>query len=365
MHERKRIGWIGCVAVGMLIGVSTADAQTVRVTPLGASVGNLSTLDRALLFEDPTGVRILYDPGFTVSATDPRLGDVHAILISHGHGDHVGSTAAIAAAKNAAVITAPNLANFLGKKIEAIRGAATAPCGPTPPFGGGTNALTVPLAAPCTGLLGVSASRVLTIGGAGVEVISVPANHDSSAASGSITTSLSGYLATDALTGYHDPANGFILKFTNGLVVYLTGDTGLTGEMDTVIRRYYKPSLMVINIGDVFTTGPEAAAFAVTDLVQPKSVIPSHANEAATSGGVVVAGSRTARFKAAVEGTTPPGGSCLSPRPGADWVCVGSGWLPPNHHSAVPVSSGTRVHVPLSETSMNFNGSGTCVSGCS
>src|SRR5262245_26670477 len=43
-------------------------------------------------FEDPTGVRLLYDRGNTVAgATDARLGDVNVILISHAHSDHLGN----------------------------------------------------------------------------------------------------------------------------------------------------------------------------------------------------------------------------------------------------------------------------------
>ena len=57
-------------------------------------------------------------------------------------------------------------------------------------------------------------------------------------------------------------ANGFVLTFTNGLKVYLSGDTGLTSEMSNVVNALYGPSLVVLNIGDVFTTGPEEAAFA-------------------------------------------------------------------------------------------------------
>ena len=74
---------------------------------------------------------------------NPRLDVVHAILVSHGHSDHLGSTPAIAAAKNAAVITAPNLANFIGKKVQAITGVPTPPCPPSPP-GFGFNEMTVP-----------------------------------------------------------------------------------------------------------------------------------------------------------------------------------------------------------------------------
>src|SRR5262245_66310336 len=64
---------------------------TVKITPIGARTGEYCGRDRALLFEDPTGVRILYDPGITVAgAADRRLGDVHAIIVSHNHFDHLG-----------------------------------------------------------------------------------------------------------------------------------------------------------------------------------------------------------------------------------------------------------------------------------
>jgi len=61
-------------------------------------------------------------------------------------------------------------------------------------------------------------------------------------------------------------------------------------------RRVRRAQLAVINIGDAFTTGPEEAAFAMNELVRPNSVIPSHANEVATSGGKVIPGTRTANF---------------------------------------------------------------------
>src|SRR5438876_12248564 len=72
--------------------VCDASAQTVKVTPLGSHTGELCQNDRALLFEDPTGVRILYDVGTAVTGGgDPRLGEVHVVLLSHAHGDHIGS----------------------------------------------------------------------------------------------------------------------------------------------------------------------------------------------------------------------------------------------------------------------------------
>jgi L-ascorbate metabolism protein UlaG (beta-lactamase superfamily) len=53
------------------------------------------------------------------------------------------------------------------------------------------------------------------------------------------------------------------VRFINGLAVYLTGDTGLFGDMETIAHRFYRPSLVVINMGDIVALGPDEAAFAV------------------------------------------------------------------------------------------------------
>src|SRR5437764_15417025 len=123
----------------------------VKITPLGSHAGELCRNDRAMLFEDPTGVRILYDPGRTVDETDPRLGDVHVMLLSHAHTDHLGDTrpvpgggscaapatgaanansnfASIAAAKSAAVLAPGELSGYLSRKIANVRGSAPGAC---------------------------------------------------------------------------------------------------------------------------------------------------------------------------------------------------------------------------------------------
>ena len=51
------------IALAFVIGGPAAYAQTVKITPLGTHTGELCDRDRATIFEDPTGVRILYDAG--------------------------------------------------------------------------------------------------------------------------------------------------------------------------------------------------------------------------------------------------------------------------------------------------------------
>ena len=79
-------------AVGLVVAASQpALSQTVKITPLGSHDGEFCRLDRAMVFEDPDGTRILYDAGRTVAGPDdPRLGEIDAVLLSHVHGDHVG-----------------------------------------------------------------------------------------------------------------------------------------------------------------------------------------------------------------------------------------------------------------------------------
>src|SRR5207248_8745465 len=161
-----------------------------------------------------------------------------------------------------------------------------------------TNEVTVPRPAPCTAPLGLGAKRTVRHVSAthGVQITAVTAEHPNELSSAFLVDPEKTNLAANGLGAYVGLANGFVVTFTNGLKMYLSGDTGLTSDMSTIVRGYYGAGLAVINMGDLFTTGPEDAAFAVTELIRPASVIPSHVNEAATQGGTAVAGSRTARF---------------------------------------------------------------------
>jgi L-ascorbate metabolism protein UlaG (beta-lactamase superfamily) len=310
-----------------LISGWTAFAQTdshVKVTPLGGQEGEFCPLDRAFVFEDPDGTRILYDAGRTVAgADDPRLGEIDIVLISHMHGDHVGdrhavsvgagscaqpdasvdaaphsNSVSIAVAKGATMVTGSEMPRFLAKKMEAA---------------GGDPAKSV--------LVRFGGNKTL----GGVAITTVPAAHSNGVPPELIGGPLGKSLEAAGVTAYLGPPTGFVLTFSNGLVAYLSGDTGITAEQDAVVRGHYGAELVVMNIGDTFTTGPIEAAYVINKLVQPASVIVSHANEEATRDGQVLPGTRTEAF---IDAVTVP------------------------------------VHLPLSGRTMAFDGQGTCMEGC-
>jgi hypothetical protein len=65
---------------------------------------------------------------------------------------------------------------------------------------------------------------------AGVQIALVPANQSNSAPRSLITDPEKTNLAADNLTAYVGHANGYVLSFTNGLKVYLSGDTAMMGD---------------------------------------------------------------------------------------------------------------------------------------
>ena len=104
---------IACAAFALLLAAFPALAQNVKITPIGSHPGELCANDRAIIFEDPTGVRFLYDAAQNVTGgNDPRLGAIHLVLLSHMHGDHVGDLKLKAPGEgtcaNSARVPAPN-----------------------------------------------------------------------------------------------------------------------------------------------------------------------------------------------------------------------------------------------------------------
>lgn len=364
-------------AVILALGSSPASAQNVKVTPLGAVTGEFCGGDRALLFEDPTGVRVLIAPGRTVGlvsggsavgSTDPRIApleSVHVLLIDHPHVDHLGdvrhtncagttsvpfaapgdtesNAAEIAAIHKSAVLVGGELPDFMTQKIKNVN-AGVAP--PGCPAAGLDNTFAVPASSrtganlnkPCVGVIrGGTRTAVFTAQTTGVKITTIPAFH----AAGASRIHVDELVDPDGtnpdpgipagLTGYAGHETGYIMRFTNGLVVLWTGDSGLLGDWETQ-AKFYGVNLAVVHGGDLFTMGPDEAAFAVKELIKPKSVIPEHFNQVSTSSGNVVAGTRLERFI--------------------------------NNLQNKNKNKQIKTVVPLSGSTFEFDGSGECVVG--
>jgi L-ascorbate metabolism protein UlaG (beta-lactamase superfamily) len=331
--------------LAVILATAPATAQNVKITPVGSHPGELCANDRATIFEDPTGVRLLYDVGHTVTGgDDPRLGAIHVVLLSHAHGDHIGdqklkalgggecansariptgpipTTAEVAAAKNAAIVMTSDMGAFIGRKVQSIRGQ---PVGVCPQTAGVTS---VPVAAPCrsnTHLGGAFIARAPDAA-QGVEITVVFASHANNVPLPLLSEVQRANLAPDGTSIVLGPPTGYVVKFTNGLTAYLSGDTGIHTEMKTVVNEYHKANLAVLNLGPSAGT-VMSGAYAMNELVRPASVILTHVNEAATEGGKLRPGSRTA---AVIKQLKPAS------------------------------------HLAISGRTLEFDGSGRCVAGC-
>jgi L-ascorbate metabolism protein UlaG (beta-lactamase superfamily) len=323
-----------------------AVAQNVKITPIGSHPGELCANDRAIIFEDPTGVRLLYDVGHTLTgADDPRLGNIHIVLLTHVHGDHIGDqklkavgagtcansdrvaagpnsmTAEVAAAKNAAIVMTSDMGAFIGQKIQSITG--NKPIGLCPQTAGATS---VPVAAPCRSNTHLGGAFIAKTPAAaqGVEITIVYASHANNVPLSLLSEAQRAALGPDGTGMVIGPPTGYVIRFSNGLTAYLSGDTGIHTEMKTVVNEYHKANLAVLNLGPSAGT-VMSGAYAMNELVKPASVILTHPNEPVTDGGKLRPASRTAALIKQLKPT---------------------------------------AHLAISERTMEFDGKGKCVAGC-
>jgi L-ascorbate metabolism protein UlaG (beta-lactamase superfamily) len=172
---------------------------------------------------------LLVDPFFTGNPAASTAADQVSsdfILVTHGHGDHVGDCVAIAKRTAALVIANFEICNWLnGKGVAKTHGQH---------LGGGYNH---PF-----GYLKLT-----------------HAEHGSAMPDGS----------------YGGNPCGFLMTTLDGKKIYLAGDTGLFGDMQLLGEEGI--DLAVLPIGDNFTMGPVDALRAVK-LLAPKHVIPIHYN---------------------------------------------------------------------------------------
>jgi len=180
------------------------------------------------------GTAVLIDPFFTgnpafVSDKAAATKDVKQIVLTHGHGDHVGDTLEIAKQNGATVTTNYDLCMWLAAKgLEKFNPMNT----------GGTTDL------------------------GAFTVTMVRADHSS----GDIADGMPIYLGNPC---------GAIIKAAGEPTVYHMGDTDIFSDMG-LIAELHAPKLAMAPIGDRFTMNPASAALAVKRFFKLDAVIPCH-----------------------------------------------------------------------------------------
>lgn len=184
------------------------------------------------LMKTPGGTHVAIDPWLNnplCPDSAKQLPKLDVLLLTHGHGDHIGDAVTLAKQYNPQIVAIHELATYL-----AAQGVGNT----------------------------IGMNKGGTVKVAGLEVTMVHAIHSSA------------YTGEGGQIVYLGDPAGFVVKCEDDFTFYHAGDTAVFSDMQ-LIGQIYKPELALLPIGGLYTMDPREAAVAVR-LLGVKKVIPMH-----------------------------------------------------------------------------------------